>query len=266
MRRAAVALFVGSIVSACAIAEESYETVVYPLEKVNPNVTCSTPFTKPDLATLKPCGDGQGHCFDKNKVRITDLPDCGGGQICVPDEILEANGDKLKPCTFMIDNKPGACVSLLVQELAAHKDQMLPDVCDKATERCAPCVDPRDGKDTKLCEPIGVHEGACTGGKGSRAPTCCHGAGVCMNESGVPEENRGDMTRDTCGNGKVCAPAAMVSGDPDKCTLYGIEGVCIDVCFAKMLGPTVKVARGQCRPTEVCMPCLIGKGQGMPGC
>ncbi len=37
MRRAVAALFVGSIVSACAIAEESYETVVYPLEKVSPD-------------------------------------------------------------------------------------------------------------------------------------------------------------------------------------------------------------------------------------
>ena len=87
-----------------------------------------------------------------------------------------------------------------------------------------------------------------------------------MNESGVPEENRGDLTRDTCTAGKVCAPISLVSGEPDHCELYGVPGVCIDVCFARMLTPAVKVARGQCRPTEVCLPCVIGSGQNMPGC
>jgi hypothetical protein len=265
VRRAFVALVVGFALSACAIAEDRYESVVEPLQKVDPTVTCNSPFTKPDLASLKSCGEGKGHCFPKNKTPTTNLPDCGGDEICVPDKVLDANGGKLKSCTFFIGDKPGACVSTLVKDIAAHANELKQDVCD-ADERCAPCVDPRDGKDTKICAEIGVHEGACTGGVGTRAPSCCHGAGLCMNESGVPEDNRGDLSRDTCMAGKLCAPAAMVSGDPDHCTVLGMSGVCLDVCFAKMLSPAVSVARGECRPTEVCMPCIIGKGQGMPGC
>ena len=266
VRRVLVALVVGLPLSACAIAEDRYESVVEPLQKVDPTVTCSTPFAKPDLATLKPCGEGRGHCFPKNKSPVQSLPACEGDDICVPDNLLEANGGKLKSCTFFLNGKPGVCMSTLVKDIAAHLNEMLPDVCDAATERCAPCIDPRDGKDTKICEAIGVHEGACTGGVATRAPTCCHGAGVCMNETGVPEDKREDLSRDTCMAGKLCAPAAMVSGNPDHCKVLGVPGVCLDVCFARMLSPAATVVRGQCRPTELCMPCLIGKGQGMPGC
>ena len=265
MRRAFVTLVVGLAVSACAIGEDRYETVTEPLQKVDPNITCSTPFAKPDLASLKACGEGRGHCFPKNKSPVTSLPDCDGGDICVPDKLLEANGGKLKACKFFLNGKPGVCMSTLVKDIAAHVNEMLPDVCD-ADERCAPCVDPRDGKDTKICDAMGVHEGACTGGPGTRAPSCCHGAGLCMNESGVPEDNRGDLSRDTCTAGKLCAPAAMVSGEPVHCGVVGLPGVCLDVCFAKMLSPAATMVRGECRPTEVCLPCLVGKGQGMPGC
>ena len=265
VKRALVALVVSFVVSACAIAEDQYESVVQPLQKVDPTITCSTPFAKPDLGSLKPCGEGKGHCFDKTKTPITNLPECEGGELCVPDKLLESNGGKLKACNFYIGDKPGACMSTLVKDIAAHANDLRPDVCDP-DERCAPCIDPRDGKNTKLCEPIGVHEGACTGGVATRAPSCCHGAGLCMNESGVPEDKREDLSRDTCMAGKLCAPAAMVSGDPIHCKVLGVPGVCLDVCFARMLSPAATVARGQCKPTEVCLPCLIGKGQDMPGC
>lgn len=263
--RASVALGVGFLVSACMIGEDTHETVVQPLQKVEANVTCATPFLNPDVSKLKACGDGKGHCYDKTKVRITSLTECEGGDLCVPDKLLTANGGKLKSCTFFIGKAPGVCMSMLVKDIAEFASQLEEDVCDD-DEKCAPCINPKDGSDTHICDPIGVHEGACTGGKGSRLPTCCHGAGVCMNESGVPDDKRESLSRDTCMSGKLCAPTAMVSNEPDHCNLYGIPGVCIDVCFAKMMSPAVKVARGQCRPTEVCLPCIIGKGQDMPGC
>lgn len=265
MRRVFVTLAVGIALSACAIGEDIHETVVQPLQKVDPTITCTTPFAKPDLAALKPCGEGRGHCYDKKKTPLPGLPACDGDEVCVPDKLLLAGGEKLKSCKFMIDDKPGVCTSTLVKDIGAHANQLQADVCDP-DERCAPCIDPRDGKDTKLCDATGVHEGDCTGGVGARAPTCCHGAGLCMNESGVPEDNREDLSRDTCMAGKLCAPAAMVSGEPVHCKVLGVPGVCLDVCFARMLSPAAKAVRGQCNPTEVCLPCLIGKGQNMPGC
>jgi hypothetical protein len=33
-----------------------------------------------------------------------------------------------------------------------------------------------------------------------------------------------------------------------------------------MLKGVQRPARGECAPTEICLPCVIGKSQGMPGC
>lgn len=82
----------------------------------------------------------------------------------------------------------------------------------------------------------------------------------------MPEDSREDMLPDICKSGKVCAPASLVDGNPEHCTAALLSGVCIDLCFAKMLGPSAPILRGDCGPTSVCLPCVIGKGQGLPGC
>ena len=271
MRRLAARLVVVAVsalgVVACSIGETSYETVENPLRKVSTIKTCTGPFAKPDLASLTPCGDGQGHCYSGMKTLLPELPACAGGSgdTCIPDKVLEANGGKLKACTFL-SGKPGACVSLMVKQIAEHKNDLQPDVCDAATERCTPCISPLNDMDTKLCAEIGVYADACKGGAGAKEASCCHGSGVCMTRDGVPEDSRDDMLQDTCKSGKVCAPAAMVDGNPQTCSVLGASGVCIDLCFAKMLGPAAGVIRAGCGATSVCLPCVVGKSRGMPGC
>jgi hypothetical protein len=258
---------VASVV-ACSIGETTYETVELPVRARRETRTCDSPFARPDIATLAPCGEGKGHCFDRTKVPVadTELPDCGAKEVCVPDAILRAGGEKLRSCTFFIGGKPGACVSMLLADIGAHANELKQDVCAD-DERCAPCVNPVDGTDTHLCDPIGVHEGACVGGtEADQTESCCHGMGVCMNEDSVPEDSREDMVRETCPSAKVCAPAAMVNGAPVPCDILGAPGVCLDLCFAAMLRGTKAMIRAGCGPTEICMPCAIGAGQGMPGC
>jgi hypothetical protein len=270
-RIASVALvsLVALVVTACTIGEDSYDTVTVPARLVGSKRTCASGFVKPDLAGKKACGNGKGHCFEANRLMTTDLPsdECGAGEVCAPDKVLLANGDKPKACTFYYQNKPGACTSTITKGVAAHLDQLKPDVCDEG-ERCVPCVDPTNGKETGVCDPTGVHAEPCTGGAGgSDEKLCCHGAGTCINEDAVPEDQRDSMSRETCRSKQVCAPRAMVAGNPSKCDALGFaDGVCLDVCFAQMLRSVQKVGRSNCGPTEVCMPCLIGKGQGMPGC
>jgi hypothetical protein len=138
-------------------------------------------------------------------------------------------------------------------------------VCDP-DERCAPCINPQNGEDTKICEDVGVYETACTGGGGSNDELCCHGQGVCANQEAIPEDSRSDMEKDSCSGNKLCAPAALVDGHPVKCDVAGVEGVCLDYCFAKMMQGTARLMRGGCRATEVCLPCFLGKSRGMPGC
>ena len=266
---AAMFAIVAASAAACTIGGPSYETVSMPLRnaKAGANV-CGSAFVKPDLSTLKACGDGLGHCYPGNKVGLPDLKACDSpGDVCVPDTALLAGGKKPQACDFYINHKPGACTSLLVQHIAQFKDQLHAESC-APNERCAPCIDPQDGvSDTHLCDDLGVHGEACEAGAAEESPPpCCHYAGSCLSKEAVPEGSRANMNRDSCAEGKLCAPAALVSGMPVKCDVLGADGVCIDLCFAAMLKSTGVVLRAGCGPTEVCMPCAIGKGQGMPGC
>ncbi len=271
LQRAGILLVVGLSIGACKIGEVTRETVTIPIRAKQETMTCDSPFKKVDLSSLEECGDaarGKGHCYDPKKVPFStkDLTPCGD-EMCVPDNILEAGGGRLKSCAFFIGGKPGACMSLLINDINNHKKELQPDVCDEATERCAPCVNPIDGKDTHLCEDIGAHEADCKGGADEEeTEPCCHGAGVCMQEDSAPEDQRDSMTRDVCPEKKLCAPAAMVDGHPVKCSFLGAPGVCLDVCFNSMLGGMKAMARADCGPTEVCLPCAIGKGQGVVGC
>lgn len=264
--RALVVVTTALAVAACSIGETNYETVSQPIRKVSEVKTCTGAFAKPDLGALTACGDGKGHCFDAATTSIANLSACAGGtDVCIPDKVLTANGGRLKSCKFFVGDKPGACMSLLIPDLNAHKDEIKQDVCE-ADERCAPCIDPRDGTDTHICDLIGVYVDKCKGGPGAQEASCCHGQGVCLNAEAVPEGSRDKMSRDVCKSAKLCAPVAMVDGNPQHCSALALSGVCIDVCFAKMMGPSAPVMRGGCGPTSVCLPCVIGKGQGMPGC
>ena len=262
-----VAIACAVVTAACSVGETTFLTVEEPVRTVSQIKTCSGAFAQPDLSTLKACGDGKGHCYDGAKTQLSNLPACdGSSDSCIPDKVLTANGSKLKSCTFFVGNKPGVCMSTMIADIKAHVNELQKDVCDD-DERCAPCVDPRDGSDTHICDPTGVYQDACKGGPGAQLQQCCHHQGVCISPDAAPADQRDSLMPDVCKNGKMCAPASLVDGTPKYCSVFGDQGVCIDVCFAKMLGGAAqKVLRNECGPTESCLPCLIGKGQGVPGC
>ncbi len=242
-------------------------------------------FIKPDLSKLTPCGDGKGHCFDKAKTPMSDkLVACAdASEVCVPDEVLEAGGNTLKSCTFVLGG-PGACFTAsLVPEIQEQGGGALTqDVCDP-DQRCVPCVDPRSKDDapTPFCQPIGVHEKACSGGPNggevgpppAPAQPCCttkgKSNGVCFPEAKLPEDRRDQTKQDTCGAGDRCVPAAFVSGKPVKCSAGFLgNGVCMDRCFDDMmsLAGDIGILDGEgCGDTEVCVPCNLA-GKGVPGC
>ena len=258
----------GACLVAVACGETRYETQHFPVQVTrSASMTCTSPFVTPDLSKLKPC-DG-GHCYAKTKLPFPpgSLPPCDGDEVCVPDKVLRAGGKKLEACTFFLDGRPAACMSLIVKDVADVKDQLQQGSCD-ADERCSPCINPLTGNDTFACaDGYGVHEGECTGGQASdSAASCCHGMGVCMTEESAPAETRDNMKRQTCAAGQLCAPASMTTGTPVKCDVLGFSGVCLDLCFAAMFAGTSTVMRAGCQPTEMCMPCAIGKDQGLRGC
>jgi hypothetical protein len=264
---------------ACVIGEERFERITLPARIAPKSRTCSSPDVKPDLSKLKACGEGKGkgHCYDASKLEVfpkEELTPCEGDEHCVPDKILLAGGKKVKSCTFRMPGddtdpgKPGACHSVLVKQIGQNKDLLKPDVCDP-DERCTPCIHPLQKVDTHVCDEMGVHESACVDGKadGGLAEECCWGAGVCSFKDGLPADSRDFLAPQGCPSGKVCAPAALVEGTPRKCSgILGVSGVCVPICFVTQLSTTTEVTQGDCQALEICLPCVIGKSQGMPGC
>lgn len=275
VKRPFAAAFAGAVAVGCSVNEVNFEHVTYPLEEASEIRTCSGAFAKVDVDELDACADEKGtkgHCYDEKKVPFPFVKaSCAAGKVCVADKVLRSAGKPLKACKAFGQTDPGACASRLIGGkmggIQANADALGRHGCAE-DEACAPCVDPTaGGADSGLCGDVGVYEDDCKGGTAEASETCCHSAGVCMARDGVPPDQRDNMSPDTCsGEGQVCAPAAMANGKPQKCSALGLSGVCLDVCFAKMLQGAQQVLRGGCRPTEVCLPCLIGSGQGMPGC
>lgn len=264
--------FAAFSIAACHIGETNFEEVTIPLTEATEVRTCDSPFVAVDVSTLTACGEGRGkgHCYDPTKIAIPskELEACADAtKVCVPDKLLAARGEKMKSCTFL-GGKPGACASLLLDQINTNKLALQQDACDD-DERCGPCINPLDGTNSGLCDPAGAHEAACVGGTSdAQTEECCHGVGVCMDSSAVPGDQRDQLSHEVCSEGKLCAPASLASGKPKKCSsVLGFSGVCLDVCFSAMLKGAGNVfGRDDCNPTEVCVPCFIGKGQGMPGC
>lgn len=261
---------IGVAITACSIGETNYETIKLPIREAKETRTCESPFVTADLAKAKPCGtDGKSHCFawSKTSVPKDQLEPCDDPEeVCMPDKLLLAGGKKAAACKFA-GSEPGGCVPLAFKQVRENASILQQDACEE-DERCAPCIDPRDDTDSGVCNEQGVHEKDCVGGPGEQGDvqTCCAGLGVCLNEKAVPEDSRGDMSSMGCKSGKLCAPAAMADENPKKCeTALGFDGVCLPLCFAPMLRG-MQGASSDCGPFEVCLPCLVGEGQGMPGC
>lgn len=245
-------------------------------------------FVTPDLGKLTPCGDGKGHCYDAAKTPHADMfgPCPSAGQVCVPDEVLEAGGKTLQACNSGIGEGGGCITIALVPAMDADpraRQFLKQDVCD-ADQICAPCINPEaNGASTGVCEPTGVR-GECAssapapatdgGASGKPLPTCCsHGktsGGVCIGEALIPEDQRSDAPEDTCKDGDRCVPKALFEGKPVTCNsgLLG-GGVCLDTCFNEMMGfaSTIGIlGKDRCGDTEVCVPCTFVSGKGVPGC
>lgn len=252
-----------------------------------PAVTCSgTDFAKVDVSKLTACAGGKGHCYDKSKTPLgPQLVACPeAGKVCVPDEILKAGGDKLTSCKSVIG--PGGCVSasLLPEVEKQGGGALTADVCTDGM-LCLPCNDPRaGGGPTPFCQPIGVFEKECSGGGaapgadgGTTAPTafpaCCTTAGtsngICLPESAIPPEQRAEAPALTCAAGNKCVPKAFVEGKQVACSSLLGAGVCMDKCFDQMMalaGGIGILGKDVCGTSELCIPCALVSGKGVPGC
>ncbi len=286
--RTLVMLAGAAVVSACSIGSPVH--LIYngdddddSVSTTTASLSCDSPFVTPDLSTLTVCGATAGgtggHCYDADKVpTMGTLPTagCASAQVCVPDAVLSAGGTTpLKTCTSVI-GKPGACASLFIAEIAKEKAQLTQDACT-SDERCVPCVNPLNGTDTPFCQPIGVHQDACGAAEaGASTPAattpqlCCPTEGppqgVCLQGDNIPASQRGNVEQNVCPPDYSCVPSSLVNNDPVSCSSAEGSGVCVDSCFTGDLGERA-LLQGSCPgPRDKCVPCLIGKGEGLPGC
>lgn len=250
-------------------------------------------FVKVDVSTLTACNNGKGHCYDAASFPYAAQANaCADkSQVCVPDKILESGGAKLKACTSPVTNAigNGACMpspGFFPQMDTQGAGFLKQDVCD-ADEVCVPCVNPLDNnKPTGFCDAIGVY-GKCEGGGSSSGGTsgsppppppppaqlCCttngHSNGTCVSKAAVPASMQSQVKQDVCTGDNICAPTSLVTGKPVVCSSLLGSGVCMDKCFNDMMaiaGDIGFLSSKGCGTTELCIPCALVSGKGVPGC
>jgi hypothetical protein len=241
----------------------------------------SCPYTGPeiDVSIFPACGEaGGGRCMPTASVPENEraqLAACPAG-FCVPEKFLKVQGNFVpKTCKSIADGE-GRCMSTVVPQIADQKSSLPQDVCD-ANERCAPCFNPLDGKDTRACSAT-----ACDSPKtkGAAFPGCCKDSagknrGVCMPTTALPPEALANLEQKECESAALCAPADNFEPGyvPPKCTASSLlgkyDGVCISSCVKRDFFTQLGTAQGTCAAGSFCAPCknpLTGGPSGAPGC
>lgn len=260
--------------------------------------SCARAFVAVDSAALTVCGDGKGHCYDKDKTpKVGTLTECNATQWCVPNAVLASAGNPLPSCDSGYG--AGACVSPLVKEVKDNEANLTHNGCD-ADSFCVPCVHPTTQRSNPACKAIGVYDNACAdsndGGVIEYEPpvdagpielaSCCtypnglnngtdYSGGRCVPTAALtPAQQQANFPQNTCVESFTCAPNALVNGQNlPGCYwdegFFGDDGygVCVDACFV----PPDKyedlqyIYEGGCGGSEFCVPCRELPA-GTPGC
>jgi hypothetical protein len=208
-----------------------------------------------------------GHCVPNDflETGTENLTACDSTSVCLPDAIIEAEGHYApKKCTSILGNE-GRCASTCLPAAAALAAVLPQDVC-AASERCAPCYNPNDGKPTGVCNFSSCDEGPTTPAK--KFVPCCAGRGTCIPRSAVPGNAAKNIAEETCKDDTVCAPSVIVN-DPTyrfpKCKAVifvgfpvEVEGdaVCVPKCIVDATEVGSYLTAGDCEDdTDKCVPC-----------
>lgn len=246
-----------------------------------PAVKC--PYEGPpvvDPSTFPSCGDG-ARCVPATLVPASSaamLKACPAG-LCAPEKSIAAGGQYLPKTCAAVAGAEGRCLNVNIPQIEAQKAQLTRDVCD-ASELCAPCFNPIDGKETGACKSV-----SCDAPKkpAKTFTPCCVSQGTgrakCVPRTIVPEAQQGNLDDDdgTCQEDtELCVPNEMLqpnfkgpacSGSTFLTGSY--TGVCLSDCLSFGFIESLGISRGDCTKGFKCAPCtnpLTGKATGAPGC
>ena len=236
-----------------------------------------------DPSTLPACGAASSgaHCLDKTLVpaaMASQLAACPTG-LCVPDDFIAAGGNFIPSSCRSLNDAEGRCLNENIPQVASQLSQLPTSTC-KAFERCVPCFNPLDSKDTGSCR-LSCDPGPKEAAKPFKQ--CCtpeHATtpqGRCVPKTQIPAAEQKNLNQDECtANEQLCVPSEMLPATftPTTCSgstlLTGAyTGVCLSTClhfgFIQQLG----IAQGSCDDVHECAPCknpLTGQATGAPGC
>ncbi len=241
----------------------------------------SCPYTGPaivDVNTFPSCGDG-ARCVPASAVpgdSASKLKTCATG-VCAPEKSIAAGGQFLPKTCRSVANAEGRCLNVNIPDVEKQKASLPQDTCDP-NERCAPCFDPVDGKETGACRTV-----SCDAPKepAKKLTDCCIDDGIargkCVPKAMVPAERQSklDDEDENCAPGaELCAPNENL--DPGfqapPCTADNFfqgqySGVCISNCIKLSFIENLGTSRGNCQKGFTCAPCeRNGQPTGAPGC
>ncbi|MBX3275705.1 MAG: hypothetical protein KF729_35925 [Sandaracinaceae bacterium] len=190
---------------------------------------------------------------EETRDQLADCP--GGSSKCVPDLLIETGGNVTLATCRSINDSEGRCVSTCVPAAAAQADLLPREGCGE-DEVCVPCYDPTSGAETGACR-LGCDTGP------TEPPvtfeTCCSELGSCVPAGVVPEEQRDLLGPDTCAEGSLCAPTALVDPTmrPPTCrSVADAEGRCLPECLPSVAAQASLLPRSSCAEAHLCVPCF----------
>ena len=246
-----------------------------------PAVAC--PYTGPplDVSKFPACRDG-GRCIPKAMIppgnlaqAQKELAECAGG-FCAPEKSVKTQNLGLPTACKSIAAIEGRCISTVILQIDAQKDNLPQDACD-ANERCAPCFDPLTNAPTGACTQV-----SCDSAKTTPKPLaqCCatngKNLGRCMPTASLPKIAASNLEQKECPSpADSCIPAEELTAGfvNPKCKatslLGAYDGVCISNCVKKDFLTDLGTSRGNCSAESFCAPCknpLTGGPSGAPNC
>ncbi len=208
------------------------------------------------------CPDGGGHCVPNALVPqdvMGFLDFCNKDSMCVPDALIETQGNFLLPTCNAIMGLEGRCLSTCIPQVQAQANFIQRDIC-AANELCVPCYDPIKN------EPTGVCDLTCdmpSQPKPAPLPECCGARGLCIPSDVVPADSKDQLGKDSCPKGNdLCVPKELIDnqGNGQICQssvlfmLLGVDtGVCVPNCVPAVKG----LAQGSCPGGYNCAPCDV---------
>jgi hypothetical protein len=231
-----------------------------------------TPSKFPQCATA-------AHCMPTNLLdaaSLAELAACSGGR-CVPDVFIKSAGRYIPKTCSSVGGGEGRCLHTAIPKIGAQASKLPISTC-APYERCAPCYDPIDGKDTGACTR------SCDPGPTKPKytfPFCCALAGSyrgrCVPHTSIPDAQETNLSKDVCtAPADLCVPSENLADafQPKPCTAFALayfgnyQGVCLSSCLKFTGFSDIIIKQGSCDAVHQCVPCYkpFGAPTGAPGC